>query len=232
MAKREAPVLEDRGARRGSADSNGPTIDEIVVADEPEAWTEAGFLVEGDLVRVGSVRIRLVGRERGKRILEWAIRDLASTAVEGSGGRESTIDGLPTRLSSATPCAPSSHPNGVVILDHIVLLTPDHRRSVDALERAGFAARRTREATTGHPPTLQTFFRAGEVIIELVSAGSGDGPAHFFGLAFTVEDLERAKSILGDGLGSIRDAVQPGRRIATLGKDTYGISVDIAMMSA
>ena len=37
-------------------------------------------------------------------------------------------------------------------------------------------------------------------------------------------------AVLGDGLGSIKPAVQDGRRIATIRHKTYGLSVAVALM--
>ncbi|MBI2704288.1 MAG: glyoxalase [Actinobacteria bacterium] len=189
----------------------------------------AGFTVDQDgTCRLGSVRVRLVGRERGKRIVAWALRNLpAGVAAAG------TIDGLPTRASDAERCTPSRHANGARSIDHIVLLTPNPPRTVAALGVAGFAVRRTRQTNTYGAPFLQTFFRAGEVIVELIGPDepSGDDDAGFFGLAYTVDDLDRTKRLLGDGLGEIKDAVQPDRRIVTLRHKHFGMSVATAFMS-
>ena len=57
-----------------------------------------------------------------------------------------------------------------------------------------------------------------------------DGAARLWGLAFGVEDLDATARALGDLLGSPRDAVQPGRRIATLRSDA-GLGPAIAFMS-
>ena len=94
-------------------------------------------------------------------------------------------------------------------------------------------SRLTRHTDTYGAPFQQTFFRAGEVLVELIGPEepSGDGPATFFGLAFTVTDLDAAADLLGDALGNAKDAVQPGRRIATLRHKLLGISVAIALMS-
>ena len=212
-----------------SRQASGPTIDEVVVADEPGSWERAGFSVDDDgSCRVGSVRIRLVGRERGKRILDWSLRDADRAGILDDG-----IDGLATRVSLEPPCAPAAHPNGVYALDHIVLITPNQQRTVAALEGAGMVARRTRETDTYGAPFLQTFFRAAEVIVELIGPEepSDDGPARFFGLAYSVDDLDAAKASLGDGLGEPKAAVQPGRRIATLRHKTFDISVATAFMT-
>jgi hypothetical protein len=201
------------------------TIDEVIVADPPESWTAAGFSVDEDgTCRVGHVRVRLVGRDRGKRIVGWSLRGLLPDAE---------IDGLPTAVSGSEQCEPADHANGSVLIDHIVLLTPDQPRTVAAFERVGLAPKRTRETDQYGPPFLQTFFRAGEVIIELIGPAepTGEDPATFFGLAYTVVDLDATKALLGDHLGTLKDAVQPGRRIATLRHKEVGMSVATAFMS-
>ena len=98
---------------------------------------------------------------------------------------------------------------------------------------AGLDFRRTRDAPT--PP--RQVFRIGEVILELVQApevtriaSEPDGPARLWGISFLVSDLERTASFLGDLLGTPRDAVQSGRRIATLRRKA-GLSPAIAFMS-
>jgi hypothetical protein len=94
---------------------------------------------------------------------------------------------------------------------------------VEELERQGFELRRRREGPTPGGSTRQAFFRAGEPILEVVQAPEGssvardpDGPARLWGLACLVDDMEHTARALGDLLGRPRDAVQPGRRIATL----------------
>jgi hypothetical protein len=118
--------------------------------------------------------------------------------------------------------------------DHVVLVTPDTACTVEALRAVGLEPRRTRHTDTYGAPFLQTFFRAGEVIVELIGpeAPSGDGPAAFFGLAHTVDDLDATAAFLGDHLGRAKDAAQPGRRIATLRPEDAGMSVATAFMSA
>jgi hypothetical protein len=206
-----------------------PTIDEIVVGDEPDCWRDAGFTVDDDgTCRIGRVRVRLVGRDDGKRIRDWSLRDIESDAIV-----DGWLDGLPTRVSDAAPNEPAVHPNGVVLIDHIVLATPDPPRTTAVFEAAGLVARRTRPTDTYGSPLLQTFFRAGEVIIELIGPQepSGDGPTGFFGLAHTVDDLDRPAALLGPALGAAKDAVQPGRRIATLRHRDLDISVPTAFLT-
>jgi catechol 2,3-dioxygenase-like lactoylglutathione lyase family enzyme len=204
-------------------------LDELVVGDEPEAWEAAGFAVDPDgTVRVGQVRIRLAGREGGKRIRSWVLR--------GAPADLASVDGLATATSDRPVCEPAEHPNGAVAIDHVVALTPDTARTVAAFTALGVEVRRTREVDEAQYgfPAVQTFFRVGEPILELLGPiePSGDGPAGFFGLAYTVADLDALPGRFGEGLGRVKDAVQPGRRIATLRNKQYGLSVATAFMSA
>jgi hypothetical protein len=129
------------------------------------------------------------------------------------------------------------HPNGVLTLDHIVVMSPALDRTVTALTEAGLDLRRRREGETPGGSTRQAFFRMGVVILEAVEAPDGsrlraqpDGPARLWGLAFGVESLERTAAAMGELLGDPRPAVQPGRSIATLRKQA-GLGPAIAFMT-
>lgn len=205
----------------------GPAITEITVADEPEAWARAGFSVEGGVAQVGAVAIRLVGRNEGKRIRSWAW-----SGLPGAG----PIDGLATGTAEASGSPPAAHANGATIVDHVVLITPDVDRTVGAFTDRGLEVRRVRHTDQYGPAFRQVFFRGGEALVELIGPDEAtpgdDRPAHFYGLAFTVADLEACAAQLGEHVGRIKDAVQPGRRIATLRHEPLDISVPIAFMSA
>jgi hypothetical protein len=207
----------------------GVTIDEILVGDPREAWEAAGFTVDDDgTCRIGSVRVRLVGRDGGKRILGWSLRDApAARLADGS------LDGLPTTASDAAPAVGAAHPNGATYIDHVVLLSPDLVRTTAALAAIGVEPRGERDTDSYGAPMRQIFFRLGEVILELVGQPdtTGEGDPGFFGLAITMADLDAAAARLGDHLGSVKDAVQDGRQIATLRHRDLGMSVAIALMS-
>lgn len=204
-----------------------PAVVEIEIADESEAWRRAGFTVDGDRTQVGAISLHLVGRDHDKRIRSWTWHGL-----QGTGD----IDGLVTHAGPEPTIAPVQHPNGSTVVDHVVVVTPQVDRSVAAFEARGLAVRRTRHTDQYGPAFRQVFFRGGDTIVEMIGpdepTDGDDRPAHFYGLAFTVADLEAAARELGDGLGRIKDAVQPGRRIATLRHEQYDISVPIALMSA
>jgi len=207
-----------------------PTLDELTVADTPDAWQACGFQVEGDTCVGGGMRIRLAPGDSGKGLIGWSLRGVVKTA---------DLDGLPTTRSDRPP--PSEqvvHPNGVTALDHVVAITPALDRTVAALQDAGLELRRIREEPTPAGAPRQAFFRLGAVILEVVQEpeeaierAGGDHPAFFWGLAFVAPDIETTVASLGERIGEIRPAVQPRRRIATL-RRSAGLSVPIALITA
>lgn len=213
------------------------TIDELAVADLSEAWSALGFAVEGDTCVVGDVRIRLAGDgERlagegegvGPGLSGWSLRGVESTE----------LDGLETTHSDRPPPdGQPAHPNGIDGLDHVVAITPALERTVAALQEAGLDLRRIREEPTPAGAPRQAFFRLGAVILEVVQEppeaierAGGDHPAFFWGLAFSAPDLERTVAGLGDSVSEVRDAIQPGRRIATL-RRSAGLALPVALIT-
>ncbi len=234
------PRLETRATRRDtlqtmsgtdlqSPPESAPTIDELVIADEPERWTVLGFTVVEECCQLGRVRVRLAGRGAGRGIVRWSLRAVAG--VE--------LDGLPTTCSQSPVPAPApAHPNGALAIDHVVAVSPVLERSVQALQAAGLDLRRIREQPTPAGAPRQAFFRLGGEILEVVQepdgvverGGGAARPARLWGLALSVEDLDRAVEGLGPHVGSVRPAVQSGRRIATL-RRSAGLGVPVALMS-
>jgi hypothetical protein len=208
------------------------TVDEFEVADPPDAWTRAGFSVDSGggadaVCRIGSVGIRLVGRASGTGIVGWSLHGLPAGPVDD-------LDGVPTVRSCGTTATPAAHPNGVIAIDHVVLLSPDLARTVSALGAVGLEPRRERDGELGGRPIRQVFFRLGEVIVEVVGSPdtAGEGPATLWGLTYVVADIDATVAFLGDRTSPAKDAVQPGRRITTLRHDEFGMSVRTALISA
>jgi hypothetical protein len=66
--------------------------------------------------------------------------------------------------------------------------------------------------------------------VEVAEREGTDRPAFFWGLALTTPELGETVARLGDHVGEIRPAVQPGRSIATL-RRSAGLSLPIALMT-
>ena len=107
------------------------------------------------------------------------------------------------------------------------MLTPSLERTIDDLEGQGIELRRIREGETGMGTYRQAFFRVGRPILEVVEA---DDPVRFWGITFTTADIDAAAELLGERLGRVKDAVQPGRRIATVRKEA-GLGLPVALIS-
>ena len=170
----------------------------ISVPDEAAAWARLGFAGP----QVGGVRIAF-----GAPRIEVAADGLACERPDGlalvhAGGE------------AAGP--PPRHPNGAVVLDHVVAVTDDLGRTLAALEAAGLDLRRRDER--------MAFLLLDELILEVVERpGAGVG---FWGLVVVVPDV----SALGDLVGEPKDAVQPGRRIATVRREA-GLTTALAFMT-
>lgn len=198
-----------------------PALAGLDVADPPELWRKLGFTVAEDgTCAVGAVELRLLGSDRGRGLVGWALRAHAPLP--------DSLDGIPTRTltpGAAARAQAQPHPNGAVGVDHVVVRTPDLQRTLAALEAAGFGLRRIREAGPG---LRQAFLWAGDVLLEVAGPPepSGDEPASLWGLVVVARDL----SLAGGALGSVRDAVQEGRLIATVRRE-LGSSVPMAFMT-
>jgi hypothetical protein len=173
----------------------------IVLGDPPEAWKALGFAVEDGIAAVGEEQLHLTGQGGG--IL----------SVTAPGVTTDHPDGL-TLNQGSDPFrrVEGSHPNGALGIDHLVVLTGSLDRTVAALEGAGLDLRRRTDG--------MAFLRLGSYILEVVERG-GD-PARFWGLVVVVDDPGAVP-----GAGPVRDAVQPGRRIATV----KGLGTELAVMS-
>ena len=191
-----------------------PELDAVVLGDAPHVWQRLGFTVsKGNEIALGGVRLCL-GAD-GDGIVGWSLRNL----------EHADLDGLTAQRSASWPPAPVEHANTASALDHLVALTPDFDRTVAKLREAGLDYRRTREAPGG---ARQAFFVLGPALLEL--GGPADGDVRFWGLTIVLDDLDAAAERLGDRLGPIKDAVQPGRRITTVPKEA-GLEIPVAVMT-
>jgi hypothetical protein len=195
-----------------------PELAELVIADPPERWRELGFDVdEQGHMDLGGVRVRLGGE--GSGITAWSLM-----RVNAMG----SIDGLPTPVPRVLRPPPfQTHPNGATGIDHVVILTSSLERTAAAFLRAGVELKRIRESERGR----MGFRRLGPAVLEIVERGELESDeAAFWGLAVVVISIDDLAERLGDLLGPITDAVQPGRRIASL-RSAAEISAPLAFMS-
>lgn len=142
-----------------------------------------------------------------------------------------SIDGLATEFVEPVTPVFTSHELGASGLDHVVVLTPDLERTSAAIGQAtGCDLKRIREVGS----MRQGFHRIGRggLIVELVERPDlPPGPAAFWGLVLIVDDLDHACAVIGpDRISRPKDAVQPGRRIATVRGDV-GLGLPLALMS-
>jgi hypothetical protein len=208
-----------------------PETREIVIADEPEAWARLGFAVDGEgTATVGGIRLVFAGRGAGEGVVRVAVAGLSGERPDGLPIVAAPGDFAPPTHEPATPAhepAIPTHepatPGEFVALDQIVAFTGDLDRTLAALAASGLEVRHLREA-----PARQAFLRFGPLILEVVETGA-DPPA-FWGLVAVVADLDACARRLGDLLGRPRDAVQPGRRIATV-RPEAGLSVALALIT-
>jgi hypothetical protein len=180
---------------------SAPVLSEIRVAADPAAWRGAGFSATDTSMSVGDVSIEFVEGDGG--IVDWTLADDA-------------------------PVLPSTaHANGVTEIDHVVMLTPSLERTIADLEAQGIELRRIREGETGMGTYRQAFFRVGRPVLEVVEA---DEPVRLWGITFTTADIDAAAELVGERLGRVKDAVQPGRRIANV-RNEAGLGLPVALIS-
>ena len=182
------------------------------IGGKPDEWRQLGFEVgTNGVAMLGPVRLELLESAERGAIESWA--------VEGTNV-PSSIDGLATDADLRGGLG-KAHPNGVTSIDHVVVFTPSLDRTSAAFAEVGVECRRVREAGNG---VRQGFFLMEDLLVEAVE-GTGmdeDSPARFWGITAVVSDIDRAAKLLGEQLGTVKDAVQPGRRIATVRPEASG----------
>ena len=197
-------------------------VEWLTIGGDAMRWRALGLTVGGDgLVPFLFASLRIVDGEPG--VQGWALSGIDPAVRD--------IDGLPTTVVDASPPAIAQHANGAVELDHVVVLTGSLERTCGAIADATSAPlKRVRELGD----TRQGFHRIGRggLIVEVVERGEvGDDAASLWGVVINVSDLDAALDLAGPELvGPAKDAVQSGRRIATV-RNEAGLGLPVAMMS-
>lgn len=230
----------------------------ISIVGDPDAWRALGLVVADDgLIPLHGTSLRIVAPDetghpgfsadpetagvRGSAesppraesgVRGWA---LSGPGPDGRASAPSDIDGLPTAWVEPLGPTFAQHALGATSLDHVVVLTADLARTSAAVaEATGYELRRIRELGT----LRQGFHRIGErgrggLIVELVERPDiPEGPATFWGIVLIVDDLDAACELIGaEGISAPKDAVQPGRRIATV-RAEVGLGIPLALMTS
>lgn len=202
----------------------------LTIAADVGAWKAIGLAGHDDVdgswfVPLHGTGLRIVSPMAGKEtgIVSWALSGLSADAPP-------EVDGLATvSVESAGPVF-AQHELGASAIDHVVVLTNDLSRTTGAIEAATRCElKRVREVGE----IRQGFHRMGRggLVVEVVARPDVvEGPASFWGLVLNVDDLNAACALLGDLVGDAKEAVQPGRRIATLHQEA-GLGLPVALMS-
>ncbi|MFM8856072.1 MAG: glyoxalase [Actinomycetota bacterium] len=216
-------------------------LSELRVGGAVDAWEQLGFISHSVVSRSGDVDHLIVVPGLVLRFRDdltfgpaglrgWTFAD--DQPVVSAAGEVTVIDGIPTvRIGSVEEPMPGEHRLGVLGVDHVVVMTGSLDRTCAAIADAiGEPLRRIRDAGNG---VRQGFHKVGPIIIEVVERpdlGAQPG-ASLWGLVFTVSDLDEAVSWLGpDAISAPKDAVQQGRRIATV-RNEAGLGVPLALMT-
>jgi hypothetical protein len=152
--------------------------------------------------------------------------------LAGTSHGADDVDGIATLWVDSSPRSPQSENRiHVSSIDHIVIMTGSLDRTSESIDRVLRAPRkRVRDAGGG---VRQGFHRAGDIILEVVERPDLDSntPASLWGVVFVVDDLDSTVAWLGpDAVSAPRDAVQPGRRIASIRREV-GLGLPVALMT-
>lgn len=187
--------------------SSRPELVALRLGGTSEPWERFGLDVA---LPVGGVRLVFEGGPPGVNGL--ALSPAPSGPLDGL-----VVDGISEEGSDdsrAAEPAPVSHSNGIVGIDHVVVLTDDVVRTTAAFRAAGLDHRPS--------PAPQEFFVLGPCLLEVAQHEKARPGASLWGITFVGDDLER--------FGTPKDAVQPGRRIVTVRREA-GLGFPVAVIS-
>jgi predicted enzyme related to lactoylglutathione lyase len=212
------------------SDVSEARVEWLTVVGQPDAWRSIGLTVtEEGLIPLIGPSLRIVAPGTGW--LAEAATGIVGWALSGIDEHVGSIDGLATEVVAPGPPIYADHELGASALDHVVVLTHDLERTADAITVAtGCELKRIREVGA----MRQSFHRIGRggLIAELVERPEvPEGSASFWGVVINVADIHAACERVGpDRVSMPTDAVQPGRRVATI-RDEVGLGLPVALMT-
>jgi len=214
------------------------TIADVWLSSSIEPWRRLGFsdysIAQPDGSVVPYIPIAGLGFRFLPQIVESSVTGscVSGWTVVSDDAVTNSIDGVATQvIAELQPVPELTHQLAVTAIDHIVITTGSLERSCGAItEQLGLPLKRIRDAGHG---VRQGFHRAGSLILEIVERPdlAPETPAEVWGVVFVVDDLDATVAWLGpDAIGATRDAVQNGRRIASIKKEV-GLGLPVALMS-
>ncbi len=198
-------------------------IEWLRVGSDPLKWQRIGCEVTVD-GRIPMLFCSLmVSVDAPSGLSAWGISGLDPSVTE--------IDGIATVAVDPMDPVLCEHPNSGTELDHVVIMTSSLDRTCAAItEATGAPLKRIRDLGS----MRQGFHRIGRggLIVEVVERPEiTESVASLWGLVINVADLDHAVAMIGaDLIGAPKDAVQPGRRIATL-RSGAELGTAVALMS-
>jgi hypothetical protein len=191
---------------------------QLYIGDEINSWREIGFKIDpSGVLRLGEMTIHLCGKSRGRGVIGWNFRHLAPNIQ--------SVDGIPILRGGEVPASisvhESGHPNGVKVIDHLVISSENSLRTESELKSIGIGLKR-RDENLEKKLTF-SFYRPSNTILEVLAPASSTNDilptSKVVGITFTCDDLSKTHSYLATITKPPWPATQKGRQITTLNKD-------------
>jgi hypothetical protein len=200
-------------------------VEWLTVAGQIDVWRSIGLTVGDDgLVPLFGTCLRVIPPAHDEcGLIGWAFSGIDDTEA---------VAGFPAEVVQPRRPVFAAHRLGAAQLDHVVIFTNDMDEVSTELEAStGCERKRVRDLGA----MRQGFHRIGRggLIVEIVEHDDPDrSMPEMWGLVLVVDDLDAACTLLGeDRISEPKDAVQAGRRIATIRADV-GLGTAVALMSA
>jgi hypothetical protein len=215
-------------------------VEWLTVAGELGTWRSLGLSATDDgLIPLFGTALRIVSPEAawdtsaGTSVAPEGLKaGIVGWALSGIDAATTSIAGLTTTVVEQAAPIFATHSLGARSIDHVVVTTGELESTTGDIALAtGCELKRIRKVGK----IRQGFHRIGRggLIVEVVQHEDDNrSVAEFWGIVMTVDDLDAACAQLGpDRVGEPKDAVQPGRRIATI-RSSVGLGTAVALMSA
>jgi len=215
-------------------------VEWLTIAGDLDTWRSLGLSATDDgLIPLFGTALRIVSPEATSAppaktgvAADDVQAGIVGWAISGIDDSTTSIAGLATTVVEQLAPTFATHSLGARSIDHVVVMTGDLESTTGDIALAtGCELKRIREVGK----IRQGFHRIGRggLIVEVVQHEDDNrSDGEFWGIVIIVDDLDAACVQLGpDRVGEPKDAVQPGRRIATI-RGSVGLGTAVALMSA